>query len=621
MPFSLFQFVKSKARLLFGLFFVVYVFDSRALASESNWIELADSVQWLKLGHYQKNIWGKGHTSQVDDHNFFLATDGKTNPESELKATLKALRQSDSSGDLQIYCRFPARAVWLHKKLPQTIPSFNLEKCEELQEWRARVNAHSISLIFPASYINSPSSMFGHTLLRIDPPKGSGANDLLSWALNYGANADVDDGALSYAYRGLTGGYFGTYSIVPYFEKVKEYNDIDNRDIFEYQLNLNSEELRLLLLHAWELKGIKFQYYYFDENCAYQLLTLLEVARPNSQLTDKFVFRAIPADTVRVIDQAGFIEGAVIRPSAKSEFNAYSALLSAQEHRWVKMLVNDFPSGMEAIRNLEPERQFSLLKQAYRYSRLLAVEENKNDQVKKSSYQILSAISVLPTHKDATPKIQLSRTEKGHYSQRWGAAGFYNTSAPKQSGMLLSWRPAYHDWLDPIEGYALGANIEFLDTEIYLDESTAELHRISIAQVQALRQVDTFFNPTSWYAGGGFERDPLRHNKLDGYIHTGRGKAAGVQNHLWYGFASARYEIYNGLMPGGRIGWLYQGSFSFLLEADAFYSFVRDTPQYKMSTEIRLRAGKQFNLRLMYGWYSNKVFDEETLSLGFYHFY
>ena len=33
---------------------------------------------------------------------------------------------------------------------------------------------------------------------------------------------------------------------------------------------------------------MNFDYYYFDENCSYRLLELLEVARPGTELTDEF---------------------------------------------------------------------------------------------------------------------------------------------------------------------------------------------------------------------------------------------------------------------------------------------------------------------------------------------
>ncbi|MBK8185162.1 MAG: DUF4105 domain-containing protein [Candidatus Competibacteraceae bacterium] len=37
----------------------------------------------------------------------------------------------------------------------------------------------------------------------------------------------------------------------------------------------------------------------FRENCAWQLLTLLEVTDPNLRLSDKFILWTLPADTIR----------------------------------------------------------------------------------------------------------------------------------------------------------------------------------------------------------------------------------------------------------------------------------------------------------------------------------
>ncbi len=610
-----------QARMLLGLFFWLNITVAEANPQPDSLLALSSSLQWQRLGHYQEHGLSKGMTSEVDDTRFFLSPEGKYDPQAELQATVKHLQTTLSNNDVSIACRFPARTFWLHQERPDLIQTFPIDQCDELQRWQAQIPADSMSLIFPAAYINSPSSMFGHTLLRIDPASDSDANALLSWALNYGANADGGDGGILYAYKGLTGGYYGTYSLVPYFEKVKEYNDIDNRDIFEYRLNLTHEEILFLLLHAWELKGMQFQYFYFDENCAYQLLTLLEVARPQLRLTQQFKYNAIPADTVRSIEQAGLIADTTLRPSAKTEFNGYDKALSTQEKKWVRQLVFSHSMALSNIASLPEQQQLKLLKQAYRYSRLLAVEEDKNEQVKEASYQILRKISALPTQKEPPPPITVVRTEHGHRSQRWGLAGFHSSAAPKLNGALLNFRPTYHDWLDPLEGYAAGANIEMFDTQIYVDENNIMLHKLSVAQVQALRKVDGFFNPTSWYAGGGFERKPLRDNKLDGYIHTGRGKATGINQHLWYGFVSARYEPHNGLMPGARLGWLYQGALAFQLEASTLYSFVRDQPEHTLQSQISYHLGRQWSLRLDYRWLSNATFNEETISAGFFHYF
>ena len=80
----------------------------------------------------------------------------------------------------------------------------------------------------------------------------------------------------------------GIFLHPPYYEKVTEYNNIDHRDIWEYDLNFSEHEVLRMVMHMWELKDIYSDYYFFDENCSYDLLYLLEAARPSLELTDEF---------------------------------------------------------------------------------------------------------------------------------------------------------------------------------------------------------------------------------------------------------------------------------------------------------------------------------------------
>ncbi len=109
--------------------------------------------------------------------------------------------------------------------------------------------------------------------------------------------------ASSLLLKGIFGGYQGFFSTIPYYSKVQEYRDIENRDIWEYRLNLAPEHIHRLLMHTWEMGNAYFDYYFFKENCAYHILSLLEVANPQFHLTDQFHFWTIPADTIRLLIQ------------------------------------------------------------------------------------------------------------------------------------------------------------------------------------------------------------------------------------------------------------------------------------------------------------------------------
>ncbi|WP_256218118.1 DUF4105 domain-containing protein, partial [Pseudomonas sp. EGD-AK9] len=302
-------------------------------ASPTPLATLAVDPYWIALGHYETGKLG-GWRSYVDDQAFFLAEAGASDPAAELAATLEALYQPAELGDRHPQCVYPARTRWLKERLAlDDLPS---PDCAEYRAWFADVNPHSTVLVFPAAYLNSPSSMFGHTLLRIDQADVDSHNTaLLSYALNFGAFIEGDDNSILYAWRGLMGGYPGLFALVPYREKLSEYSRLENRDLWEYRLNLSPEETGRMVEHVWELKQVRFDYFFFDENCSYRLLELLEIARPGIELTEHFPITAIPTDTVRAVKDAGLIERIDYRPSRERELLGRAEPLGAAEKAWV----------------------------------------------------------------------------------------------------------------------------------------------------------------------------------------------------------------------------------------------------------------------------------------------
>ena len=179
---------------------------------------LANDPYWINLGHYETGKLG-GWRSYVDDPAFFLAESGPTDPAAELQATLIAIQSPDNLGDQHAQCKFPARTRWLREQLH--LSDLPKPDCNEFRVWYTDINPHSTVLIYPAAYLGSPSSMFGHTLLRIDQADAQSNNTaMLSYALNFGAFIEGDDNSMLYAWRGLMGGYPGVFALVPYRAKM-----------------------------------------------------------------------------------------------------------------------------------------------------------------------------------------------------------------------------------------------------------------------------------------------------------------------------------------------------------------------------------------------------------------
>ncbi|UVE18473.1 DUF4105 domain-containing protein [Pseudomonas sp. LS44] len=462
---------------------------------------LAEQPYWISLGHYETAKLG-GWRSYVDDPRFFFADNGAHDPSAELAATVAALYQPVTLGDQHPQCRYPARTRWLREQLQLTdLPQ---PQCAEFSAWFKDIAPHSSVLVFPAAYLNSPSSMFGHTLLRIDQADVDENNTaLLSYALNFGAFIEGMDNSILYAWKGLMGGYPGLFALVPYREKLAEYRSLENRDLWEYRLNLTAEETARMVEHAWELRQIRFDYFFFDENCSYRLLELLEIARPGIELTAQFPLTAIPTDTVRAVKEAGLVERIDFRPSRERELLARAEPLDSAEQRWALRLADDPAVARDREFTALPRARQALIQDAaFRLTRYRAAGEARDKAAAERSYSLLRAINQNPP-----PALQIERPEPpedGHRSRTWQlGAGSRDDRAFAEYGL----RMAYHDLNDNAYGFPLGAQIEILQLKLRQYENNHwQLQRLDLATIRSLTPRNELLKPWSWQVGGGLER-------------------------------------------------------------------------------------------------------------------
>jgi len=514
------------------------------LIDSSSKTELWKDIEWLNLLHYQGGPGLTDFLSQVDDPVFFNAKDGKTNPQSELKKTLISLYATDIlNPDEHAQCRNIARFNWLKSKYPDSFKKIPLIICKEYNEWRREVPEEKVSLIFPAYHLNSPSSMFGHTLLRIDPAENEQGSTWLSTAVNFGANIQNSDNSIFFAVKGLAGGYSGTFIVAPYYEKIKEYNRQENRDIWEYPLNLTPAETKRIVLHLWELKNIKFDYYFFDENCSYRLLELLQVARPELKLTEQFGLTAIPIDTVRSIEQANLMEDTVYRPSQTTSINFLLNKLNKTQRKLVLKISKDaelINSG--EFLQYDTNTQNIILDTAYRYLRYQQNDAGRSEPNAKNSYLLLTAIN--KTKNFSTTEISYTETqrpEKGHLSKRLAVTAGEDTD---QSYLQLDFRMSFHSLEDNLEGFLEGAQINIGSLSLRTTEDETQLQHLDLIDIFSLTPRNDFFQPLSWRVYTGLEQQLINNrDHLTAHVTGG----AGVSYNAWqrssvYGMFTARLE-------------------------------------------------------------------------------
>lgn len=476
------------------------------LIAKARAARLAQHRQWQTLVHYQPRAFG-GTSSLIDSPSFFAAVDGKANPEAELDATIRSFfAPAAPSADQSPQCLRIARYRWLKAELGFDPARLKEQPCPGFEQWFRTLDAERVTLAYPSAYLNNPSSMFGHTLLRIDRPQQREDTRLLSFAINFAADTGPDGGAL-FAVKGLGGGYRGYFSVIPYYEKVGEYSEIENRDIWEYQLNLKPAEVQMMLQHLWELQGHYVDYYFLSTNCSYVLLSLINTARPDLDLTRGLDLYAIPVDTVRgVVWQDQLLGNIVFRPSAMTRIEGLRDGLDAEEQGLALALAGGGASVDAAgLVGRAPEAQATILElaQALLQYRLNAGEVDREVAAPRS-LNLLRARAAIGQPSLARAKPPSVRPDQGHESVRLSGGFGMTGGAPF---IEFGLRPALHDLLDPPAGYLEGAEIEILGgrARAYRGDRP-RLEDFTAVSIKSLSPRDNFFRPMSWRTKLGVER-------------------------------------------------------------------------------------------------------------------
>jgi len=295
---------------------------------------LAQDTTWRRLLYFsdeKKGWFGKNkNISAVDDARFFLSPNGREDSGAELDAMLVAFADemanktnnsktnntAQASNSNSALCRFPARAKWLSDTLAIEKSAMQVT-CPELTEWMQKLAPEQLSIMFAQEYLDNPLSAFAHTLLRIDS-KASVADPSQihhAYALNDTVDGDTKDNFVLYAIKSMTGGYNNLIEIDPYPEKLAKYLQDDERDAWTYQLDLTPEEVQQIILHVWETKDLKLPYYFTSDNCASEILRLIDVVRPEQHLLSQLPYAVIPSDVVQLLNKEGFLASTNYTPA------------------------------------------------------------------------------------------------------------------------------------------------------------------------------------------------------------------------------------------------------------------------------------------------------------------
>ena len=538
-------------RLCF-LFFVV--FTSTVFANNEDLyikkaksLELQKSQEWLSLLHYKESFFSK---SIIVNSDFFLAPDGKTNAASELAATIRSFYDIKNLGDSHALCRFPARFNFLNRYLHfKNLPRPN---CKDFNEFYNEINPQSLSIIFPTTYMNNPASMFGHTLIKINGLDKTSMNSII---INYGADTKGQRSGIIFAFKGVFGLYDGIFSATPYYRMINLYNNIENRDIWEYDLNFSKEQAQYYTKHIWELIYSRTKYYFFKENCSYFILESLRPLMPDDDVLDNFIFYTAPIETIKLLKNRNYITDINFRPSLQKQVQESN--LTKDEKKDVKKILKNKECNNCSYESYETAYKLLQYKKAkgkltlndYRKTSINILRNINNKTQQKNKKIVLNEIS--PDHGHNFTKVKI----------------LYN-----KDFLEFDLKLAYHELIDSSIGFNFGSEINFFDLGLRYnyDDNKIDLNKFNFLNIKSLALWDEFFKPTSFSVLFGIN------NLYDDYkvllLETNGGVTLG--NEIFAGFLLLGPKVnYSGhFKHNGNIG--VNGIAGFLINFKHFKTIV-----------------------------------------------
>ena len=599
----------------FFCFLLAIFFSFSARAGEA-----ALAPEWLALVHYRPQLFG-GYEGTIDSETFYLSPEGRTNPAAELEATIKLFNENK---DKEKICLFPARYLYLARK---GLVKGKFPHCEEYEKFVHDLQPAGVTLLFTDAYMNNPSSLFGHTLVRIDTARKG--TQLLAHGMNYGAFTGPDPGPL-YALLGLTGGYYGGFTVKPYYDTINTYNNIENRDIWELSLDLTPAEQEMFVAHLWEAGQTQTRYYFFSQNCSYMLMEMLDAVRPSLRLADEFPVQTIPLDTVKaVFAKKGLVKSVNYRPSRQNKIIHQYRQMNERQRKAFVAAIHHQDYGFAGLSEAE---KAGAAEAAYQYVQYQNVAGDlQPDDYRQRSFKLLMTRSRIKEPDNFTELTEGKSPLKSHEAKRLVlGAGVRNGEGFQQ----ISLRPAYHSLTDNSYGMLPGAEINFLNlTARHYDSSHKfVLQDFDVLEIKSLSPINAMFAPVSYNIGLSVNREINPESGDVGYaayLAVGGGGTLELTDKVYLFALINGRGAYGGFLPHdqylgiGLQGGVFVHFDKWRLLADA--EQVWATTNYGFKTKYRAEAAYSLSTNLAaalsYKYEQNRGkydVDETMASLRFY---
>ena len=382
-----------------------------------------------------------------------------------------------------VQCRFPARTQWLIENLAIDTSSIPKQHCDALDSWLQKINPQSVSLIFASEYLDSPPSAFAHSFLRFDNADLSN-----QYYLNFTPKVTDGEHFLKFAYKSTIGGNAGEFTMTNYQQGIKEYLQDDGRNVWQYQLNLSDKQVKQLAYRTWEIKDQNLPYYLLSDNCASEILVLLNSIFPDKNFLVNHSPMISPAQVVRMLNRENLIRSTNFSPSTPTVMQAQLNARNAANH----------PKNLN----------------------------NTHQNIALSS-------QILPSRDNPVLANPLSRFDIGVSQQSFDRV----SGRPKldsNQAITLNYRMVYRDALDKIDGYPIGSQLTALSMGLSIHDNadqqdSVQLEQLGLFDVRSLHPINSAKKGISWGGNIGLQRV---FDGIKGINSSNKDDRSATDNHL-----------------------------------------------------------------------------------------
>ncbi len=555
------------------LFAAAFGYSANGLALSNSKLEaLSDDQVWKLLIGY-----GYKDHSDVLSTSFYLDKRSERTPLSELKATLQGFANDRRSGDLNLQCKFRGRYVWLSSKLNLEQLSIRPIDCPGYRQFLGDGKVDSLSLVFATGYLGNPASYYGHMLFKVNGSQ-TGRTSIQQVALNYGAKIPDDDNMAAYVFKGVFGQYHSTFTQKEFYYHMHNYLDGEQRDLWEYHLNLPPFEKDLLASHAWEMIGVRHRYYFLNRNCSYRMAELIDlisdqsVNRPQRPWdAPQSILQRMSSATIQgepIVKHVGFI------PSRQSSMQyGYKKLQPSQQQLVADFISNPELLDSESFQQLSEQQKVPLLEVLMDYYRFSMSGE---ELVHSDTYQRVLVRRISLPKNTLIQSVPVPEFPHNSHAPSYLSVG-YALNQNQSDSARIRLRPAYFDRLDYEAGHGGNGALSMMDVTVRVNEDKASLEQLSLVSIENFGGRETGLpgdRNDAWalFLGG---------QRTSNDCYSCFGASFYGEKGRTYALSSDRAFV-TALIGGGYLGESVSSS--------SFYASLRLSASYKIQSRLSLSA-------------------------------